>query len=80
LYRTSDDGRGGTATPDLYPHGRPLLDDARLVLADAWREPAAFGLPGVGRPAVWQVELDTYDPRRTTSLVGGDPVTVGPGR
>ena len=68
----------GTAAPDLDHRGRPLLDDDLLILANAWWEPVAFSLPDVGRPADWQVELDTYDPERTAALSGGDPVTVGP--
>jgi len=68
----------GTVSPDLDPRGRPLLDDDLLILVNAWWEPVAFGLPDVGHPADWQVELDTYDPQRTTAVTGGDPVTVGP--
>jgi isoamylase len=68
----------GTAAPDLDQRGRPLLDDDPLILINAWWEPDAFSLPDVGRPADWQVELDTYDPRRTTPVAAGDPVTVGP--
>jgi isoamylase len=68
----------GTAAPDLDQHGRPMLDDDLLILANAWWEPVAFSLPDVGRPAHWQVELDTYDPSRTTAVTAGDPVTVGP--
>jgi hypothetical protein len=40
-----------TAAPDLDPRGRPLLDDDLLILASAWREPAASSLPGIGHPA-----------------------------
>jgi isoamylase len=68
----------GMAAPDLDQRGRPLLDDDLLILANAWWEPVAFSLPDVGRPADWQVELDTYDPQRTTAVTAGDPVTVGP--
>jgi isoamylase len=68
----------GTASPDLDQRGRPLLDDDLLILANAWWEPVAFSLPDVGRPADWQVELDTYDPQRTPAVTAGDPVTVGP--
>jgi glycogen operon protein len=68
----------GTAAPDLDQRGRPLLDDDLLILANAWWEPAAFSLPDVGHPADWQVELDTYDPQRTTTVTASDPVTVGP--
>jgi hypothetical protein len=53
------------------------LDDDLLILANAWWEPVAFGLPDVGRPADWQVELGTYDPQRTAAVTAGDPVTVG---
>ena len=48
------------------------------MLVNAWWEPVAFSLPDVGRPADWQVELDTYDPQRTAAVTAGDPVTVGP--
>jgi hypothetical protein len=68
----------GTAAPDLDQRRRPLLDDDPLILVNACWEPAAFSLPGVGGAADWQVELDTYDPRRTTPVAAGDPVTVGP--
>jgi isoamylase len=68
----------GTAAPDLDHRGRPLPDDDLLILVNAWWEPVAFSLPDVGRPADWQVELDTDDPQRTTAVSGGDPVTVGP--
>jgi glycogen operon protein len=68
----------GAAAPDLDQRGRPLLDDDLLILVNAWWEPVAFSLPDVGHPADWQVELDTYDPQRTTAATAGDPVTVGP--
>jgi isoamylase len=68
----------GTAAPDLDHRGRPLLDDDLLILANAWWEPVAFRLPDLGRPAGWQVELDTDDPQRTTAVTASDPVTVGP--
>ena len=68
----------GTAAPDLDQRGRPLLDDDPLILANAWWEPVAFSLPDGGHPADWQVELDTYDPQRTTAVTASDPVTVGP--
>jgi hypothetical protein len=63
----------GTAAPDLDPRGRPLLEDDLLILVNAWWEPSAFSLLDVGRPADWQVELDTYDPRRTTPVAARDP-------
>jgi hypothetical protein len=56
---------------DLAARRRPAHPRQRL-----W-EPVAFGLPDVGRPADWQVELDTYDPQRTAAVTAGDPVTVG---
>ena len=68
----------GTAAPGLDQRGRPLLDDDLLILANACWEPVAFSLPDVGHPADWQIELDTYHPRRTTPVAAGDPVTVGP--
>jgi len=68
----------GTASPDLDHRGGPLLDDDLLILVNAWWEPVAFSLPDVGHPANWQLELDTYDPQRTTAVTSGDPVTVGP--
>jgi hypothetical protein len=67
----------GTAAPDLDPRGRPLLEDL-LILVNAWWEPSAFSLLDVGRPADWQVELDTYDPRRTTPVAARDPGGRGP--
>jgi isoamylase len=68
----------GTAAPDLDHRGQPLLDDDPLILANAWSEPVAFRLPDLGRPADWQIELDTDDPQRTTAVTASDPVTVGP--
>ena len=74
-------GRPGLVRPGRYTHdqrGRPLLDDDLLILVNAWWEAVAFSLPDIGRPADWQVELDTYDPQRITAVTAGDPVTVGP--
>jgi glycogen operon protein len=68
----------GTAAPDLDSRGRPLLEDDLLILVNAWWEPSAFSLLDVGRPADWQVELDTYDPRRTTPVAARDPGGRGP--
>jgi hypothetical protein len=63
-------GRDGRTRPGQ--RGR-LLDDDLLILGNARWEPVAFSLPDVGHPADWQVELDTYDLRRTTPVAAGDP-------
>jgi len=50
----SDDERWRRWTRRPHPtwtRGRPLLDDDLVILASAWREPAASSLPGIGHPA-----------------------------
>jgi glycogen operon protein len=73
----------GSDDPDRAADGTWLVDDDFLVLVNAWWEPLEFVLPVTRPQAVWQVEIDTYDPppqtRPTTAdRRAGDGITVGP--
>jgi isoamylase len=73
----------GSDDPDRAPDGTWLIDDDFLVLVNAWWEPLEFVLPATRPQAIWQVEIDTYDPAlkpgpATADRKAGDPYTVGP--
>jgi isoamylase len=73
----------GSDDPDRAPDGTWLIDDDFLVLVNAWWEPLEFVLPATRPQAVWQAEIDTYDPAppagpATADRKAGDPITVGP--
>ena len=73
----------GSDDPDRAPDGTWLIDDDFLVLVNAWWEPLEFVLPAARPQAIWQVEIDTYDPAlqpgpATADRKAGDPITVGP--
>ena len=73
----------GSDDPDRAADGTWLVDDDFLVLVNAWWEPLDFVLPVTRPQAVWQVEIDTYDPPPqtrpiTADRMAGDGITVGP--
>jgi isoamylase len=73
----------GFDDPDRAADGSWLVDDDFLVLVNAWWEPLKFALPTTRPQAVWQVEIDTYDPvprigPATADRNAGDDITVGP--
>jgi isoamylase len=73
----------GSDDPDRAADGTWLIDDDFLVLVNAWWEPLEFALPETRPQAMWQVELDTYDPASPAGPAAadhkaGDHITVGP--
>ncbi len=64
--------------------GRPIVDDAFLLLLNAYHEPIPFTLPGTADGPAWEVTLDTADPRDghgafqpgSTYAVGGRSLVV----
>jgi glycogen operon protein len=73
----------GSDDPDRAADGTWLVDDDFLVLVNAWWEPLDFTLPATRPQAIWQVEIDTYDPApqagaATDDRKVGDGITVGP--
>ena len=71
----------GSDDPDRAEDGTLLVDDDFLVFVNAWWEPLAFTLPDTRPDAVWQLEIDTYDPGSVAGAGdrgAGDSITVGP--
>jgi glycogen operon protein len=73
----------GADDPDRAADGTLLTDDDFLVLVNAWWERLDFVLPDTGAEAMWQVELDTYDPAQEAGSAAahhkaGDHVAVSP--
>jgi glycogen operon protein len=68
----------GSDAPDRAADGTPLVDDDFLVLVNAWWEPLEFVLPDTRPQAIWQGEIDTYDPASSSpDRKTGDHITVG---
>ncbi|MDQ6618142.1 MAG: glycogen debranching enzyme, partial [Pseudomonadota bacterium] len=51
----------GEALDEVDSRGRPIVDDAFLVLFNAHHEPVPFRMPAVG-PGHWRPLVDTVEP------------------
>ena len=68
----------GSDDPDRADDGSLMVDADFLMLVNAWWEQLPFTIPPTRPGLSWQLEIDTYDPVRDSTVAVGDQLAVGP--